>query len=123
MAIRFRYDPELKMLFTTAEGIVTFQDIQAHLDEEAAAGALGYRELFDATTAETNLTAAEVRAIVTRLLSLMRTNTLGPTAVVTINPVFYGMVSMMSVISDLQQGPRIGVFRRVDAALNWLVGG
>ena len=33
--------------------------------------ALAYREVFDATTAQTSLTAAEVRLIVARLLSLM----------------------------------------------------
>jgi hypothetical protein len=121
MSIRFRYDPELKILFTTAEGLVTFEDIQSHLDEESRAGALAYRELFDAMKARTNLTASEVRLVVGRLKSMMQAHSMGPTAVVTVNAVFYGMVTMMAIVSEIEAGARIAVFRSFDEGLEWLV--
>jgi hypothetical protein len=121
MSIRFRYDPELKILFTTAEGLVTFEEIQSHLDEESHAGALAYRELFDAMKARTNLTASEVRLVVGLLKSMMHAYRMGPTAVVTVNDVFYGMASMMAIVSEIEAGPRIAVFRSFDKGLEWLV--
>ena len=121
MSIRFRYDPELKILFTTAEGLVTFEEIQSHLDEESRACALAYRELFDAMKARTNLTASEVRLVVGRLKSMMQAHSMGPTAVVTVNAVFYGMLTMMAIVSEIEAGPRIAVFRSFDEGLEWLV--
>jgi hypothetical protein len=121
MSIRFRYDPELKILFTTAEGLVTFEELQSHLDEESRACALAYRELFDAMKARTNLTASEVRLVVGRLKSMMNARSMGPTAVVTVNDVFHGMVSLMAIVSEIEAGPRIAVFRSFDEGLEWLV--
>ena len=34
MPIRFTYDDQLKILFTTAEGLVSFAELKRHLDEE-----------------------------------------------------------------------------------------
>ena len=77
MSIRFRYDPELKILFTTAEGLVTFEEIQSHLDEERHAGALAHRDLFDAMKARTNLTVTQARFVVGRLKSMMHAHRMG----------------------------------------------
>ena len=121
MAIRFRYDPELKILFTTAEGLVTFLDIEAHLEEEKRAGALAYRELFDATQAWTNVTADQVRILAWRLVGMMRTQAIGPTAVITVDNVLFGMASMLAILSELEKGPPIAVFRTFAEGLEWLL--
>src|ERR1700680_3284299 len=104
MSIRFRYDSELKILFTTADGLVTFEELQSHLDEENRAGALAYRELFAAMKALTTLTVQQVRVVVERLKSMMQAHSMGPT--VTVNDVFYGMVSLMAIVSEIEAGPR-----------------
>lgn len=121
ISIRSKYDAELGLLFTTATGLVSYEEVQKHLDEEARSGMLVYPEIFDATNAWTNLTDEEVRQIVRRLVELNRTNSLGPTAVVTNNDVLYGMASMLGILSELQGGPRFGVFRDFDAGLKWLI--
>jgi len=121
MSIRMKLDPDVQILFTTAEGVVTFDDIRRHLEEEIRTGALAYRELFDATAAQTNLTANEARCIVGRLTSMMRTQILGPTAVITVNEVFYGMARMTEILSELHNGPKISVFRSFDEGLGWLL--
>jgi hypothetical protein len=51
MPINFRYDPELRVLFSTAEGLLSFLDIEAPINKESEGKALGHRELFDARVA------------------------------------------------------------------------
>jgi hypothetical protein len=120
MPIRFAFDPSTKVLLTTADGLISFEDINRHLDEESQKGALALREIVDATAARTNLTPAEIRQLVARLFDLTKTQVLGPTAVVTQNDVVFGMARMLAILSDLQGGPQTGVFRRFDEALHWL---
>jgi len=91
--IRFTYDPDLRILFTTAEGLLTFAEIQKHLEEEHTQRALGYRELVDATNATTNVTSNEVRLLVAELQIMMPSTPFGPTSVVTTNDVLFGMAS------------------------------
>ena len=121
MPIRLQYDPGLRILFSTAEGVVSFRDIDIHLTEENRERALAHRELVDASAATTNLTAEEVRAVVERLRGLMQKGPLGPTALVTSNNTLFGMANMLAILSDLQGGPSVGVFRTFDEALDWLL--
>jgi hypothetical protein len=121
MPIRFTYDQQLKILFTTVEGRVSFVEIQRHLDEEAAAKALGYREIVDASAASTNLTSEEARKLARRLETMMRNGPLGPTAIVTTNDVSFGMARMLAILCELWSGPQVAVFRSLDEGLDWLV--
>jgi hypothetical protein len=121
MPIRFTLDRQLKILFTTAESLVSFEDIQQHLDQERAERALGYREIVDASAASTNLTAAQIRQIVVRLQTEARAHDLGPTAIVTTNDVLFGMAMMLAVLCELQGGPKVAVFHTFDEGLDWLV--
>lgn len=121
MAIKFTFNPQLKILFTTAEGLVSFDDIMKHLDQEAAEKLLEYREIVDAYTASTNLRGDDVREIVTRLKTMARSSRFGPTAVVTNNDVFFGMAMMIQILSELEGGPQVAAFRHFDAGLDWPV--
>jgi hypothetical protein len=121
MPFRFQYDPVLRILFSTAEGLVSFSDIDTHLTEENRQRALAHRELVDASAATTNLTSQEVRVIVERLHILMQRGPFGPTALVTSDSTVFGMGNMLAILSDLQGGPSVGVFRTFDEALDWLL--
>jgi hypothetical protein len=120
MPIRFNYDAQLKILFTTAEGLMSFSELERHLDEEDSAKALGYREIIDASAASTDLTSKEAKQLAWRLETLMRSGPLGPTAIVTTNDVTFGMARMLAIFCELWSGPQIGVFRSFDEGLNWL---
>ena len=120
MPIRFTLDPTLNILITTLEGLISFDDIEKHLDEEAERGFLRYPEICDATEASTNLTDDQARAIVARLRDMSRSGAFGATAFVTHNDVFFGMVMMIKILSELRGGPRIGVFRSIVAGLEWI---
>src|ERR1044072_4938725 len=101
MPIRMRFDPELRILFTTAEGVITLKDVQAHLDEEEAECHLDARELFDASAATTDLTSSDVKEILVRLKERMQKGQFGPTSVVTRDDTFFWLASMLSILSDL----------------------
>jgi hypothetical protein len=118
--IRFEFDRQLNILFTVAEGLISFEEIQRHLDREGMAQYLGKPEIFDATAASTNLTTREVREIVGRLRTMMGEQPLGPTAIVTEDRVFYGMGRMLSIVSEFEGGPEIGVFQTLREGLDWL---
>lgn len=121
MPIRFRYDSALQILFTTAEGLISLADIESHIDREAEARALAYRELVDASAASTHMTSAELTVLVSRLQTLMKGGPFGPTALVTTNARVFGMASMLAILSDLNGGPSIGVFRTFSEGLDWLL--
>jgi hypothetical protein len=118
--ISFRYDDRQNLLLTRAEGNLSLDDIQRHLEAEAKALRFGSRELFDATGASTKATADQVKQLVENLKVLGRDNAFGATAVVTDNDVFFGMARMLAILSELQDGPVIGVFRTMAEAIDWL---
>lgn len=120
MPISFRYDEPRKLLLTRAEGNVSFDDLQRHLEAEANARLLGSPELFDTTGTSTTLTTDEVKLLVAQLKALARETVFGPTAVVTDRLVLFGMIRMLAILSELQDGPLIGVFSTVTEALDWL---
>lgn len=116
-----RIDPELRILFTTAKGTISLDDVQKHLDQESEEKALAYRELVDALSARNGLTSDQVRVLVHRLYGMVQQQQFGPTAVVTGNDELFGMASMLSILSEIKGGPFIGVFRGFSEALNWLL--
>ena len=80
MPIRYSIDGINRRLLTHADGLVTFHDINAHLDHEQRNRDLDRPELIDAREATTNLTADQVRQLVKRAADMLRVVDLGPTA-------------------------------------------
>jgi len=104
---------------TRADGVVTFHDINAHLDVEQRNRDLHRSELIDARGATTDLTAEQVRRLVRRAADMLRITDLGPTAIVTTNDVVYGMARMYSILAE-GVGANAEVFRDMDSATRWL---
>ena len=121
MPINFHYDPEVGILFTRAEGLLTFEEILRHLDEERNAKGIAHPEIFDATQANTDSTAEQIRAVVQRMIEMGRQGVFGPTAVITDNDVLFGMASMLAILSELRGGPKVQAFRTFSEGLDWLV--
>src|SRR6516162_4029498 len=121
MPIQFHYDPDVGILFTRAEGLLTFDEILRHLNEERDAKGIAHPEVFDATQARTDATAEQIRVVVQRMIGMGRQGAFGPTAVITNNDVLFGMASMLAILSELQDGPKVQVFRTFSEGLDWLV--
>jgi hypothetical protein len=68
MPIDFHYDPDVGILLTRAEGLLTYDEILRHLNEERNAKRIAHPEIFDATQASTNSTAEQVRVVVQRMI-------------------------------------------------------
>ena len=121
MSINFQYDPDFGILLTRAEGLLTFDEILRHLNEERDAKGIGHPEIFDATQARTDSTAEQVRVVVQRMIDMHRQGAFGPTAVITKNDVVFGMASMLAILSELGRGPKVQAFRTFSEGLDWLV--
>ncbi len=104
---------------THADGIVTFHDINAHLDLEQRNRDLHRSELIDARGATTDITPDEVRRLVRRAADMLRSVDLGPTAIVTTDDVMYGMARMYSILAE-GVGAAAEVFRDMESATRWL---
>ena len=121
MPIHFHYDPHVGILFTRAEGRLTFDEILRHLNRERKTKRVAFPEVFDATQASTDATGEQVRVIVQRMIDMGRQGAFGPTAVITTNDVVFGMARMLAILSELESGPKVQVFRTFDEGLDWLV--
>src|SRR5262249_12682847 len=98
--IRYSIDRVNPRLLTHADGLVTFPDINAHLDYEQRNRDLDRAELIDARGAKTTVTTDQVRQLVRRAADMLRIVDLGPTAIVTDNDVVYGIARMYSVLAE-----------------------
>lgn len=119
MPIHYVIDHVHGRLVTRADGVVTFHDINAHLDVEQRNGDLHRPELVDASGATTDLTAEQVRRLVQRAADMLRDVQLGPMAIVANNDVVYGMARMYSMLAE-GVGANAEVFRDVESAARWL---
>jgi len=119
MPIRYEFDHVHGRLITRADGVLTFHDINAHLDVEQRNRDLELPELFDARSATADLTTDQVRRLVDRAANMLRFVTPGATAVVTTNPTLYGMARMYARLAE-RSGIFAAVFRDVRAASRWL---
>ena len=119
MPIRYSVDRLHGRLLTHADGVVTFQDINAHLDLEQRDHNLDRPELIDARGATTRLTTEQIRRLVQRAANMLRVADLGPTAIVTNDEVIFGMARMYALLAD-SVGVAAEVFRDVDSAARWL---
>jgi hypothetical protein len=119
MPIRYTIDRTRHRLVTHADGVLTFHEINAHLDLEERNRDLGWPELFDARGATTNLTTEQVRRLVGRTAGMLRAVDLGPTAIVTTNDTLYGMARVYSVFAE-GVGALADVFSDIESATTWL---
>ena len=119
MPIRYSVDRLHGRLLTHAEGIVTFHDINAHLDLEQRDRNLDRPELVDARGAKADLTTEQIRRLVQRAANVLRVVDVGPTAIVTNNDVVFGMGRMYSLLAE-SVGAAAEVFRDLESATRWL---
>ena len=119
MPISHVIDRFRQRMFTQASGLVTLEDLNAHLDAEERERGLDLPELFDATGVSTNVTPAQIRQLVNRAHATLRKGPLGPTAIVVTDDVAFGMAQMYAILTR-PLGIVVEVFRDVESAERWL---
>ena len=93
-------DPRLNVLFATAEGLLTLDDIERHWEEELIEDLLDVRELFDASRAQSGLDANDIQRIVSRIENTSGAAQFGKTAILAIEEPLYGQMSYLAKLSS-----------------------
>jgi hypothetical protein len=119
MPISYSIDPQSGWMLTRTDGLVTFHEVNAHLDVEQRHRDLHPAELIDARGATTDLSVTEVRRLVQRAGEMLRGVDLGPTATVTTNDVMFGMARMYGMLAE-GVGVNTEAFRDMQSATSWL---
>ena len=119
MGIRYSIDRINRRLVTRADGLVTFPEINAHLDIEQRNRDLERAELIDARGATVDLTTEQVGRLVGRAAEMLRYVDVGPTAIVTDNQTVYGMARLYALLAE-HAGIVADVFPDVESASHWL---
>jgi hypothetical protein len=121
MSIRSKFHADVGIVFTSVEGVLSFDEIRGHLDSDGRVGEIALPQIFDATRLQTDLTAEERRLVVQRLIEMRRDGRFGPTAVITSDPFAFDLVSALSAFSEMRGGPEVHAFRIFREGLDWLV--
>src|SRR5262245_38907646 len=100
MAIASTVEPRSGRLHASMSQLVSFAELRAHIDAEADAGQLSLPELIDARQARTDVTAEEIRMLVDQVRRRGQGGRVGPTALVTVDDVVYGMGRMYSILAE-----------------------
>ena len=119
MPITFEIDPNRRVLYTLVSGVVTYEELVRHLEEEERANGLGLPEVIDGRGATTDLTTRQVESLVRITDTLARKGRLGALAIVTDDDLAFGMARMYQLLTD-GLPVRIGVFRELREATAWL---
>ena len=119
MNLRYSIDKQRRLILTTAEGRVMFDDIRGHQDRLLANPDFdpSFDQLIDATAA-TNLeiSADEARALANRRIFSPKSRR----ALVATEPHIFGLGRMMEIYHEGLKSADVHVFYSMDAALNWL---
>ena len=118
MGLTHWFDRDHDIMYATARGPTTLEDIRAHLEHERAQHGLTCKELIDARAASPAVSSEDVRSLVTLLREWSRQYRLGPTAVVLSTDVAFGMVRMLDMLVD--EFCEIHPFRDMNEAEAWL---
>ena len=118
MAINFHIDRVNKRIYSKAVGLITFEDLLAHMKADVEPEVVHYSEIFDCTDATTNLTVEQVRKLSEERRQIAQSQPAGPAAVVATNDLFFGMFRMFDMLTETIRPIRI--FRDIKAAEEWL---
>jgi hypothetical protein len=122
MTVATVVDPRSGRLHTSMSQLISFAELEHHINAEADAGQLGLAELIDARDARTAVTPDQIRILVEQVRRRAKTGAIGPTALVTTDDVVFGMGRMYSILAE-SFDPRFQVFRDLESAERWLGAG
>lgn len=118
MPISYTVDDEKKRMYTRATGLVTFEELRAHMNAEEGKPAGTYKEIFDCSDATTDVTTEQIRSLVAERIAVAQRRTPSPVAIVANTDLFFGIMRMFDSMSDSIRPIR--VFREREAAAYWL---
>jgi hypothetical protein len=109
-----------RLIITTASGIVSLQDILAHLDKKSEEGILDFAEIFDARNVSMDLSIADLYTIQAAVRRTMGIQKPGRVAVVTNNN-FIASLARTYIAITKDENPNFSVFKQMDEAEAWML--
>lgn len=122
MPVTFLLDSEHHTIISTATGILGRAEILEHLKAKTDAGVMGFAELFDARDVTLDLSVSDLQTIADDVRQAMGDTGRPKTAVVTNNNFIYGIAATYKALTAAQN-PDFEVFRHLDEAKSWVIGG
>lgn len=100
-------------------GVVTSDDLLAHIRARSEAGILGHPQLVDAREVQLELTTGDIRSIASLVGKLRSGSGMSRTAFVAQQDFAYGMARMYAALG-VRDDPGFAVFRTMAEAEAWL---
>jgi hypothetical protein len=121
MPVTFELDPDAFLIRTTCSGHVTFDEVDAHFRELAAAWerSAPFDVLLDLTECTSLPNIWELRAVVSRVADLGGRKSFGSCAIIATREILFGVLRMFEVFADGKFGA-LRVFRSKSEAETWL---
>jgi hypothetical protein len=123
MPVTVTVDHAQRRVFVRCTDVVTYADVERHLQIEEQNGGITYSGLIDFRGCGTNLSVDEVRSLANRIRTQWPLHNRGPAAIVADHLVVYGMARLFATLSDgAGDGVSlpIEVFRDIHDAEQWL---
>ena len=121
MPVTFEIDRETFLIRTTCSGHVTFDEVEAHFRELAAAWErfVPFDVLLDLTECTSLPTIWQLRAVVSRVADLGGRKSFGSCAIVASREILFGILRMFEVFAE-GKFEALRVFRSKSDAQSWL---
>jgi hypothetical protein len=123
MSVTITVDHTRRRVLVRCTGVVTYADMERHVQIEQRDGGITYSGLIDFRGCETSMSVDQVRSLAHQIHSQWSHRNCGPAAIVADHDVMYGMARLFVTLSDVTGdsiGPPIEVFRDIDDAAQWL---
>jgi hypothetical protein len=122
MPFTYVFDAATNIVRTSAQGLVRFDDLAAHLQALMDAGVARVPQLIDARDAQHDLSASDIRRLVELVSHLQAAYGFSRrTALVVSTPMDFGMARMYGALAQ-KVDPDFSVFRDLGEAEAWLQG-
>lgn len=119
MPISFRLQEPSGIVYSTASGIVSCDEVMLHLDAMLAADVLARPEIFDARNVTLDLSVHDLQAIGDKIQSVMRGTPQAALALVTNNHFVRSLGETYGQLTR-DHGRPFGIFPSIAAAEEWM---
>jgi len=118
MPIYYKIDDSRRRIYTRCEGIVTYEELRAHMNSEPGSKAASYSEIFDCSNAVTSISDNEIVGLAAEREEVAMKQKPAPVAIVAIDDDFFNKLQLFDSLTE--QIRPMQLFRYSEPAERWL---
>jgi hypothetical protein len=118
MPISFKIDGTRRRIYTRCEGIVTYEELCAHMNADIGSRSASYGEIFDCSGAVTTITDNEIVGLAAEREEVAMKQKPGPVAIVATDDNFFKKLQIFDSMTE--QIRPMQIFRYTAPAERWL---